>query len=293
MPQDRSIHQTRVLVGDLGMGESPRWHDGRLWFSNWGTNEIVAVDLEGKSEVIGPGGGGSGWAAGWLPDGRMLVTGDELTRVEPDGSRVRHADLSHISPHGWSEMTVDGRGNVYVNTINFDFADFNDIMTSGEAPGKIALVSPEGDAREVAEDLAFPNGMVVTPDDATLIVAESFARRLTAFDIAADGGLSNRRLWADVTGDGICIDAEGAVWCSDVGPDEGGVCLRVREGGEVLDRLELDRPCYACMLGGEDGRTLFMVVAKWFGPDRIDELMQAKTGQILTAHVDVPHAGWP
>jgi sugar lactone lactonase YvrE len=190
-------------------------------------------------------------------------------------------------------MTVDGRGDIYVNTINFDFADFNDILTRGDAPGKIALVSPEGDAREVADDLAFPNGMVVTPDDATLIVAESFARRLTAFDIAADGSLSNRRLWADVTGDGICIDAEGAVWCSDVGPDEGGACLRVREGGEVLDRLELDRPCYACMLGGEDGRTLFMVVAKWFGPDRIDELIQAKTGQILTARVDVPHAGWP
>ena len=135
--------------------------------------------------------------------------------------------------------------------------------------------------------------MVVTPDNATLIVAESFARRLTAFDIGADGSLSNRRLWADVAGDGICLDAEGAVWCSDVGPGEGGVCLRVREGGDVLDRIELDRPCYACMLGGDDGRTLFMVVAKWFGPDRIDELLQAQTGQVLTARVAVPHAGWP
>ena len=293
MPQDRSIRKPRVLLGGLGMGESPRWHDGRLWFSNWGTNEIVAVDLDGNTEVMGAGGGGSGWATNWLPDGRMLVTGGELIRVDADGSRVPHADLSHISPHGWSEMTVDGRGNLYVNTINFDFADFSDILTSGHAPGKIAFVSPEGDARLVAQDLAFPNGMVVTPDNATLIVAESFARRLTAFDIGADGSLSNRRLWADVTGDGICIDAEGAVWCSDVGPDEGGVCLRVREGGEVLDRLELDRPCYACMLGGEDGRTLFMVVAKWFGPDRIDELIQAKTGQVLTSRVDVPHAGWP
>jgi len=293
MPQDASIPRTGVLLEGLGMGESPRWHDGRLWFSNWGTDELVAVDLEGNSEVIGSGGGGSGWAANWLPDGRTLITGAELNRVEPDGSRVRHADLSHISPHGWSEMTVDGRGNVYVNSINFDFADFDDLMASGDAPGKIALVSAEGDAREVAEGLAFPNGMVVTPDNATLIVAESFARRLTAFDVAADGSLTNRRLWADVTGDGICLDAEGAVWCSDVGPDEGGVCLRVREGGEVLDRIELDRPCYACMLGGEDGRTLFMVVAKWFGPDRIDELIEAKTGQILTAGVDVPHAGWP
>ena len=293
MPQHPTTRETRVLLDGLGMGESPRWHDGRLWFSNWGSDEVVAVDLAGNSEVVGPGGGGSGWATDRLPDGRMLITGEELIRVEPDGARVRHADLSHISPHGWSEMTVDGRGNVYVDSLNFDFADFGDVMTSGETPGKIALVSPGGDAREVADGLAFPNGMVVTPDNATLIVAESFARRLTAFDIGADGGLSNRRVWAGVTGDGICLDAEGAVWCSDVGPDEGGVVLRVREGGEVLDRIELDRPCYACMLGGEDGRTLFMVVAKWFGPDRVDELIQAKTGQILTARVDVPHAGWP
>jgi sugar lactone lactonase YvrE len=288
-----SIREPRVLVSGLGMGESPRWHEGRLWFSSWGTDEIVAVDLDGNSEVVGPGGGGAGWAANWLPDGRMLVTGAELIRVEPDGSRVRHADLSHLSPHGWSEITVDGRGNVYVDSINFDFADFNEVIGSGKAPGKIALVTRDGEVREVADELAFPNGMVVTPDNATLIVAESFARRLTVFDIAADGSLSNRRVWADVTGDGICLDAEGAVWCSDVGPDEVGMCLRVREGGEVLDRIELDRPCYAAMLGGEDGRTLFMVVAKWFGPDRIDELVQAKTGQVLTARVDVPHAGWP
>jgi sugar lactone lactonase YvrE len=222
-----------------------------------------------------------------------FVSPGELIRVEPDGSRVRHADLSHISPYGWSELTVDGRDNIYVNTINFDFADFNDVMASGVAPGKIALVTPDGDAREVADGLAFPNGMVVTPDNATLIVAESFARRLTAFDVTAEGSLSHRRVWAEVTGDGICIDADGAVWTSDVGPGERGVCLRVHEGAEVLDRIELDRPCYACMLGGEDGRTLFMIVAKWFGPDRIDELVQAKTGQVLTTRVAVPHAGWP
>ncbi len=293
MPQESSSRDTRVLLRDLGMIESPRCHNGRLWFSNWGTDEIVTVDADGHSEVMGRGGGGSGWATNWLPDGRMLITGEELVCVAPDGSRVRHADLSHISPYGWSEITVDGRGNVYVNTINFDFADFNDTLATGKATGKIALVTPDGDAREVADEVAFPNGMVVTPDNGTLIVAESFARRLTAFDIAADGSLANRRVWADVTGDGICLDADGAVWCSDVGPDDGGVCLRVREGGEVLDRIELDRPCYACMLGGEDGRTLFMLLAKWFGPDRIDELIQAKTGQVLTTRVAVPHAGWP
>jgi sugar lactone lactonase YvrE len=291
--QQATDRETRVLFDDFGMGESPRWHDGRLWFSNWSTDEIVAVDLDGNAEVMGRGGGGSGWATNWLPDGSLLVTGSELIRVEPDASRVPHADLSRISPYGFSELTVDGRGNVYVNTINFDFANFMDVMGSGEAPGKIALVTPDGEAREVADGLAFPNGMVVTPDNGTLIVAESFARRLTAFDIGADGSLTNRRVWADVTGDGICLDSEGAVWTTEVAPGDAGVCLRVREGGEVLDRIELDRPCYACMLGGDDGRTLFMVAARWFGPDRIEELHQARTGQILTARVDVPHAGWP
>jgi sugar lactone lactonase YvrE len=281
------------LLEGFGMGESPRWREGRLWFSNWGTNEIVAVDLEGNSEVMGEGGGGAGWAVDWLHDGRMLVTGGELDRIEPDARRVRHADLRHVSPYGWSEITVDGRGNAYVNSLNFDFADFMELLTSGAAPGKIALVTADGTAREVADGLAFPNGMAVTPDNGTLIVAESFAARLTAFDIDADGSLSNRRVWADVTGDGICIDAEGAVWCSAVGGDGSNVVRRVREGGEVLDLIEVDRPCYACMLGGEDGRTLFMVVAEWFGPDRMDELIEAGTGQILTARVAVPHAGWP
>lgn len=288
-----SVSETKVLLDGFGMGESPRWREGRLWFSDWGTNVIVAVDLEGNTEVIGSGGGGPGWAVDWLPNGRLLVTGSELRRIEPDGSRVRHADVSEVSPYGWSEITVDGRGNAYVNSLNFDFADFTEVLGTGRAPGKIALVTADGTAREVADGLAFPNGMAVTPDNGTLIVAESFAARLTAFDVAADGSLSNRRVWADVTGDGICIDAEGAVWCSAVGADGGNFVLRVREGGEVLDRIEVDRPCYACMLGGEDGRTLFMVVAKWFGPDRMDELIEAKTGQVLTARVAVPHAGWP
>jgi len=285
--------ETQVLLDGFGMGESPRWHDGRLWFSNWGTNEIVAIDLDGTSEVIAAGGGGSGWAVDWLHDGRLLITGTELLRVEPDGSRVRHVDLGRFSPHGWSEITVDGRGNAYVNSLNFDFADFSEVLGGGGAPGKIVLVTADGNAREVADGLAFPNGMVVTPDNATLIVAESFAARLTAFDIAADGSLSNRRVWADVTGDGICADDQGAVWCSAVGADGANSVLRVREGGEILDRIHVDRPCYACMLGGEDGRTLFMVVAQWFGPDRMDELIEAKTGQVLTTRVSVPHAGWP
>ena len=185
-----------------------------------------------------------GWSIGWLPDGRMLITGEELVRVEPDGSRVSHADLGHISPYGWNEITVDGRGNVYINTINFDFADFNDVLTTGKAPGKIALVTPDGEAREVASEIAFPNGMVVTPDNTTLIVAESFAQRLTAFDIASDGSLSNRRTWAEPVGpDGICLDADGCVWASSGAMTND--CARIREGGEVLERIDLDRSCFA------------------------------------------------
>jgi sugar lactone lactonase YvrE len=284
------MSEPNTLMTGIGLGESPRWHEGRLWFADWIAQELIALDLEGNSEVMAnvpslP------FSIDWLPDGPMLITsGRNLLHMAPDGSLETRADLGGLSEYGWNEIVVDARGNAYVNNICFDF------MSGAEfAPGIIALVTPDGSVRQVADGIAFPNGMVVTADNSTLIVAESFAGRLSAFDIAADGGLSNRRVWAELGegGDGICIDAEGAVWCSDVGPDEGGVCLRVREGGEVLDRLELDRPCYACMLGGEHGRTLFMVVAKWFGPDRVDELMQAKTGKILTARVDVPHAGWP
>ena len=284
--------EPRVLLEGLAMPESPRWHDGRLWLSNWGTQEIVAVDLDGKSEVVGRGPEGLGWAVNWLPDGRMLVTGNELVRVEPDGSRVRHVDLRHISPYGWSELTVNGRGDAYVNTLNFDFAKFNDVLTSGQALGKIALVTPRGEARQVANEIAFPNGMVVTPDNTTLIVAESFASRLTAFDIAEDGTLSNRRVWADGVGpDGICLDADGCIWASS------GVmindCARIAEGGDVLERVELDRPCFAAMLGGPDRRTLFMLVAEWHGTEGIEDVVKARTGQVLVMDAPAPGVGWP
>src|SRR5919198_34754 len=196
------------------------------------------------------------------PDGRLLVTGQELLRREPDGQLVTHADLSGLSPYGWNEIVVDGRGNVYVNSIGFRFGE------EEFRPGIIALVAPDGSARPVADGLAFPNGMVVTPDNRTLVVAESFAGTLTAFDVGADGGLTNRRVWADLggpgAGDGICLDAEGAIWCS-VLRDGRAACLRVREGGQVLERIELERACFACMLGGEAGRTLFMMVAEWPG----------------------------
>ncbi len=282
----------RVLLDGLAMPESPRWHNGRLFFSNWGADEIVAVDLDGHSEVIDRAPQGLGWAVNWLPDGRMLVTGDELARVELDGSRVRHADLRHISQYSWSEITVDGRGNIYVNTINFDFADFDTVLASGQALGKIALVTPDGRAMQVADQIAFPNGMVVTPDNATLIVAESFAGRLTAFDIAADGTLSNRRVWADGVGpDGICLDADGRIWASSGTMTND--CARIGEGGQVLDRIELDRSCFATMLGGPDRRTLFMLTAEWQGTQGVDDVVNARTGQILVIDAPAPGVGWP
>lgn len=280
----------QVLLTGLTVGESPRWHDGRLWFANWGAQEIVAVDLQGKSEVIAHSPAVAGYSIDWLPDRRLLMTGYQLVRREADGSFVTHADLSGLSAYGWNEIVVDGRGNIYVNSINFQFGveDFR--------PGIIALVTADGTARQVADGIAFPNGMVVTPDNKTLVVAESFTGNLTAFDIADDGSLSNRRVWAELGGpgggDGICLDAEGAIWASVLYEDKPG-CLRVREGGQVLERIDLEHACFACMLGGDDGRTLFMMVAEWWGVERMGELFRSRTGRVLTAPAPAPHAGRP
>ena len=284
--------EAQTLLSDLVIGESPRWHENRLWFAHWGTGEIVAVDLEGNAEVAGTGPPGLGWSIDWLPDGRLLVTGEGLLRTEPDGATVPHADLGGLGVGGFNEIVVDGRSNVYVNGgVDFDPGE-------GNAPGIIALVTPDGSVREVAGGIAFPNGMAVTPDNSTLIVAESFAGRLTAFDIAADGSLSNRRAWADEVGpDGICVDAEGAVWTG-VGPFDQNLVGRVREGSEVLDRVRLDMPCFACMLGGEDRRTLFMLTADWHMnegfEDNIARLTTGpRTGRLMTVPAPAAGVGWP
>jgi sugar lactone lactonase YvrE len=289
----RTKTKHRLLLDGLRMVESPRWHDGRLWFPHWGTPEIIAVDLEGRARVMAKGPSGLGHSIGWLPDGRMLVTGERLSRYEPDGSMAVHADLDAVSKHGWSEMTIDGRGNIYVNSINFDFhAEMTERVNDRSKPptGVIALFTPDGTARKVADGIAFPNGMVVTPDNRTLIVSESFTGRLLAFDIAADGGLSGRRVWAEgVAPDGICMDADGAIWTSTWHNE----CVRVAEGGEILDRIPLDRPCFATMLGGPERRTLFLMVNKFLGPDRFDEMLAMRSGQVLVAEVQTPGAGWP
>jgi sugar lactone lactonase YvrE len=205
---------------------------------------------------------------------------------------VPHADLSGLGVDGFNEMVVDGRGNVYVNGgANFDPGE-------GEAPGIIALVTPDGSVRRVADGIAFPNGMTITPDNSTLVIAESFAARLTAFDIADDGGLSNRRVWADGVGpDGICTDAGAAVWTG-VPPFDDHLVGRVREGGEVLERVKLDMPCFACMLGGEERRTLFMLTADWHMnegfEDNIARLTTGpRTGRLLTAPAPAAGVGWP
>jgi sugar lactone lactonase YvrE len=278
------------LVAGLAYGESPRWHHGRLWLCNWGAGEILAVDADGDVEVMAEVDNSIPFSIDWLPDGRLLmVAGRErkLLAQADDGSFEMYADLSPAFPTGGcNEIVVGDGGNVYVNGGGFN-------LMAGEAfePGHVAHVSPTGDVRQVAGDIAFGNGMAITPDGGTLLVAESYAARITAFDIGADGGLSGRRVWAtmgEAAPDGICLDAEGALWYADV-PNRR--CVRVAEGGETLDVVEADRGCFACMLGGTDGRMLYIAAAEWRGVDRM--FGAERTGQVLAAAAPAAHAGRP
>jgi sugar lactone lactonase YvrE len=277
-----------VLLDGLGIPESPRWHEGRLWFCNWIDRQVVAVGMDGTAEVIlarDPDSHSMGYSIDWQPDGRLLTTGDKIRRREPDGSSVILAEQPA------NEIVVDGRGNAYINGADFDF-----VGGGAPEPGYIKLLTPGGELRQVADDIQFPNGMVITPDDRTLIISESFAGRLTAFDIDAGGGLSNRRVFAEgVAPDGICLDAEGAVWTG-----TGFSVARVAKGGEVRQRADLPegRAPFAMMLGGPDRRTLFICTAEWWPADghvaNIDRLASGpRTGEILTLPVPVPGAGRP
>jgi len=281
------VTDVKTLMTGIGLGESPRWHDGRLWFCDWVAQEIIACAPDGTNEVVAnvssfP------FSIDWQPDGQLLVIAGSdrrLLRATPDGSLTTYVELASACDKPWNEIVVDGRGNTYLNNIGFD-------MMAGEeaTTGMIALVTRDGVVRSVGDGLAFPNGMAITPDNATLIVAESHGKKLTAFDVASDGTLSAQRLWADLgdgAPDGICIDAEGAVWYADV-PNRR--CVRVCEGGEVLQTIDVDRGCFACMLGGADGMTLFITAADWRGPASIGE---ERSGQLFSAPVSVPHAGWP
>jgi sugar lactone lactonase YvrE len=273
-----------VLMEGIAFGESPRWHDGRLWFSDWGAHQVIALDPGGSHEVVVsvpsfP------MCIDFLPDGRLLVVDSprrRLLRREPDGSMVTHADLAPISDKPWNDLVVDADGNAYVNTIGYDFP-------GGEpAPGSIALATPGGAVRLVAGDLAFPNGMAITADGATLVVAESHGNRLTAYDIGPGGDLANRRVWADAGDDhpdGICVDAEGAIWYADVANRH---CVRVREGGEVLATAELDRGAFACALSHGDQPQLYVVGQEYGGPPAAEP-----TGQVVVFPAPAPGAGKP
>ena len=296
--------KAEVLLEGLTFGEGPRWHDGKLWFSDFYTRRVMTVDFDGKAEtIVEVPGVPSG--LGWLPDGRLLVvsiTERRLLRLDP-GGLAEVADLSGLAPYPCNDMVVDEWGRAYIGHWGFD-------LFAGQqfAPASIIMVTPDGDVRVVADDIYFPNGTVITPSGRTLVVAETVAARLTAFDIESDGSLAGRRVWAklgeefrqgmsqtetdrwtaeSVFPDGICLDAEGAIWTADASSNE---VVRVREGGEVTDRVEVSTQAIACMLGGTDRRTLFVMTAETALPD---EAKAKLNGRVEIVEVDVPGAGLP
>lgn len=288
---------TRVLTGGVYFGEGPRWHDGRLWFSDFYAHAVKSVSLAGdlRTEVEiddRPSG------LGWMPDGSLLIvsmTRRQVLRRAPGGAVSVHADLGHIATFHCNDMVVDSAGGAYVGNFGFDLdaaieARGVPSVLADHPTAKLAYIAPDGQARVAAEDMHFPNGPVITPDGRTLILGETLAGVLTAFDIQPNGDLSNRRVWAQ-TGtrvpDGICLDADGAIWIANpIAPE----CVRIAEGGEVLEVIETGQPCFACMLGGDDGRTLFMLTAA--SSDHA-QAAASQTGQILVAEVDSPRAGRP
>jgi sugar lactone lactonase YvrE len=283
--------ELRTLLTGLDFGEGPRWHDERLWFSDFYQHCVSAVTVDGDSagerEIIleiddHPSG------LGWLPDGRLLVVAmqaKKVLRVEADGTVSEHGDLSGLVGGRCNDMVVAADGNAYVGNFGFDV-----FVRGVRQNATLGLVRPDGTVVGVADDLEFPNGSVITPDGGTLIVGETIGRRYTAFDIRPDGGLDRRRVWAqfdDLGPDGCTLDAEGAIWFANAyGTD----VVRVREGGEITDRVDLGQGTYACALGGGDGRTLFVLSAD--SPDE-EEIAGKGTGVIRTMRVDVPHAGLP
>jgi len=284
--------KTEVLIEGLTFTEGPRWHDGRLYFSDFFTHRVLAVDTEGNMETIvetpqQPSG------LGWSPDGSMLIVSmnDQKLLSFSNGELSEVADLSQLATHFCNDMVVDKKGNAYVGNFGFDLHEGEPIK-----PTNLILVRPGEEPCVVAENVFFPNGTVITPDDKTLIVGETFASCLTAFDINEDGTLANRRVWADLRSieegytpvpDGICLDAEGAIWVASPSTND---VIRVQEGGVLLDKVEVDRGAFACMLGGENGNTLFISTAN----DSTEETcLKEKSARIEVIEVDVPRAGLP
>jgi sugar lactone lactonase YvrE len=277
----------KTLLDGLAFPEGPRWRDGRLWFSDMHAHEVVAMTPDGARETVfsasGPVSG-----LGWLPDGRMLVVSmhdRRLLRIEADGKAVLHADLGAVATGNCNDMVVDDAGRAYVG-------NFGEGYPAGPVqPAKLARADPDGRVFVAADELIFPNGAMITPDRKTLIVGETFAARMTAYDIAPDGALSNRRVWAQLperaVPDGACLDAEGAVWVASPTTND---VIRLKEGGEVLERIAADQGCYACMLGGDDRQTLFVLTAASSDPATC---RAGRAGRIEAVQVDVAGAGLP
>lgn len=277
--------ETDVLIDGLVFPEGPRWHENKLWFSDMSTRQVQTVDLDSHVEQIAyvP---GQPSGLGWLPDGRLLIVSmveRKLLRLDPEGL-VEAADLSNLASCHCNDMVVDSQGRAYIGNFGFEFG-----LGAPFKEAEIILVTPEGDARVVATEMAFPNGSVITPDGKTFIVGETFRSRLTAFDIEPDGSLTNRHVWAELENavpDGICLDAEGAIW---VASPRSAEALRVKQGGEVTDRVSVKTQAYACMLGGPDRKILFVLTASNVpqGPD------EKPSGKIEIVQVDIPGAGLP
>jgi sugar lactone lactonase YvrE len=293
---------TRILLDGLYFGEGPRWHEGRLWFSDFYAQTVNSVGLAGDARVE------FDWdertsGLGWMPDGSLLFVSMErraLFRRWPDGQVEQHADLSGVHACLSNDMVVDAEGRAYVGNFGSDLHGElrarGDLAVMADHPtAALALVHPDGSVETAADGLHLPNGTVITPDGGTLIVGETLGAMLTAFTIGADGRLSDRRLWAMTmtdmerprVPDGICLDAEGAVWIASATAPE---CIRLREGGEVLDVVTASQNVFACMLGGEDGRTLFTMTAP---TSDSEDAARAPLGRIEVAEVEVPRAGWP
>lgn len=278
----------RTIREGLAFPEGPRWRDGRLWLSDMHDHRVLAMDPDGGGEEIVAEVPGRPSGLGWLPDGRLLVVSMEdrrLLRLEP-GGLVEHADLSALASFHCNDMVVDAHGRAFVGNFGFDLHDEG----ATRRPAELIRVDPDGRAEVVADDLRFPNGTVITPDGCTLVVGESFGARLTAFDLGEDGSLSRRRVWAQLEGavpDGVCLDAEGAIWVASPVSNE---VLRVREGGEVADRVPTTQMAIACMLGGADRRTLYVLTAATTHPE---EAARLRSGRVEALAVEVPGAGLP
>ena len=285
----------QTLMDGLTFGEGPRWHEDKFYFSDFYSHKVYTLDLEGNYEVIvevpnQPSG------LGWMPDGTMLIVSmkDRKLLSFRDNALEERADLSGLAGFHCNDMVVDSKGNAYIGNFGFNTYEGEEVKSTN-----LILVRPGEEPCIAADNILFPNGTVITEDEKTLVVGETYAAKLTAFDVNEDASLSNRRVWADLTQsidngnvpvpDGMCLDAEGAIWVAS--PSTADV-IRVKEGGEILERIPVKTNAYACMLGGKDRKTLFICTSNASGVDP-DSALREKSGKIEIVEVDVPGVGRP